>query len=57
MEPNHPNSSMTLNTRKSQFFFQPYRGHRKSGASNSHLVKLVLDLPPMNLPPSVCAVS
>ena len=57
MEPNHPDSGMTLNTRKSQFFFQPYRGRRKSGASNSHLVKLVLDLPPVNLPQSVCVVS
>lgn len=53
MEPNHPDSGMTLNTRKSRFFFQPDRGRRKSGASNSHLVKLVLDLPLVNLPPSV----
>ncbi|XP_075665904.1 uncharacterized protein LOC142635663 [Castanea sativa] len=57
MEPNHPDSGMTLHTRKSQFFFRPYRGRRKSGASSSHLVKLVLDLPLVNLPPSVRVVS
>ncbi|KAF3967767.1 hypothetical protein CMV_008269 [Castanea mollissima] len=57
MEPNHPDSGMTLNTRKSRFFFRPFCGRRKSGASNSHFVKLVLDLPLVNLPPSVCVVS
>lgn len=57
MELNHPASGTTLNTSKSQFCSRPYRARRSSGASNSHLVKLAPDLPPVNLPPSVRIVS
>ena len=58
MEPNHPASGTTLNTSKFQFCSRPYRARRNSSvASNSCLVKLAPDLPPVNLPPSVRVVS
>jgi hypothetical protein len=57
MEANHPASGTTSNTSKSQFCSRPYRARRNSGASNSRLVKLAPDLPPVNLPPSVRVVS
>lgn len=57
MEPNHPASGMISNTSNSQFCFRPYRARRNSSATNSRLVKLAPDLPPVNLPPSVRVVS
>lgn len=57
MEPNHPASFMTSNISKSPFCLRPYRARRNSSATNSHIVKLAPDLPPVNLPRSVRIVS
>ncbi|KAG6641690.1 uncharacterized protein LOC122275671 [Carya illinoinensis] len=57
MEPNHPASFMTSNSSKSPFCLRPYRARRNSSATNSRIVKLAPDLPPVNLPRSVRIVS
>lgn len=53
-EPNRAVSDTTLRPPKSQFCSRPYRSRRTNSA---HLVQLAPDLPPVNLPPSVCVMS